>query len=212
MFLDELRKDPAYYFAMLFTITLSVTLHELAHGVVAVMLGDDTPIREGRMTLNPLVHMGKLSLAMLAIAGIAWGQMPVREDKLRGRFGVALVAAAGPAMNVLIGLIALVSLGLWIRFDTRTADELPKLLYAIRYLLPLIGIANFMLAIFNLLPVPPLDGSNIARSLFPAVRNAMYAMRQTPIVFLIIFFFAGQFIFPWSIRLATKVVVAVRGS
>lgn len=211
MFLDELRENPAYFFGMVFTIIFSITLHELAHGVVAVWLGDDTPIRERRMTLNPLVHMGKLSLLMLVVAGIAWGQMPIREDKLRGRYGVALVAAAGPAMNVLIALVALVSLGLWIRFDTRTAGELPAILLKLRYLIRLVGIANIMLALFNLIPVPPLDGSNIVRSLFPAVRNLMEVMRQNQFAFLFVFFFAGPIIMPWTLTIAGRILVAARG-
>ena len=85
-------------------------LHELAHGWAAIWLGDQTPVRQGRMTGNPLVHMGPWSLLMLAVAGIAWGQMPIDRTRLRGRHGEAIVAAAGPAMNVLLALAALSTL------------------------------------------------------------------------------------------------------
>jgi len=211
MFIEELAHNPAYFFGMALTIIFSICLHELAHGLVAVWLGDDTPIRQGRMTLNPLMHMGPLSLVMLLVAGIAWGQMPVREDRLRGRYGVALVAAAGPAMNALLAAISLVGLGLWMRFDDRTTAELPRMLSNFQDLLWLIGYANILLMIFNLIPVPPLDGSNIVRSLMPALRNAMQAMRQAPFAFLIVFLFAGKYIGHWSNHLAVGILQIVRG-
>ena len=212
MFIDELSKNPSFYFGMAFTIIFSISFHELAHGLVAVWLGDDTPIQQRRMTLNPLVHMGPMSLLMLAIMGIAWGQMPVREDRLRGRYGVALVALAGPLTNMLLAAIALVALGLWMRFDHRAPADVPRTVSNAWDLLWMIGVANVMLAIFNLIPVPPLDGSNIVRSLTPSMGNLMASMRQVPIAFLAVFALAGYVIEPWSLKIATRVVLfVVRG-
>ena len=68
LFIKTVATDPAYFFAVLITVVISITLHELAHGFVAVKLGDDTPIHTGHMTLNPIVHMGIISLVLLAIA------------------------------------------------------------------------------------------------------------------------------------------------
>ncbi len=83
-----------------FWVILSITLHELGHGVAAIRVGDDTPIRLNRMTLNPLVHMGPTSLIVFAVVGIAWGAMPVNPYRFRGKHADALVAAAGPAVNI----------------------------------------------------------------------------------------------------------------
>jgi Zn-dependent protease len=211
MFIEYLTSDPSFFFGMALTIVFSICFHELAHGVAAVWLGDDTPIKEGRMTLNPLVHMGIFSLIMLLLAGVAWGQMPVREDRLRGRYGVALVAAAGPAMNAIIAFASLGALGLWMRFDSRLPEELPRMVFNLRYLMILAGYANIMLAIFNLIPVPPLDGSSIVRSLTPSMRDAMLAMRRAPIAFLLVFLVAGRFISPWSMTIASRFLKFVSG-
>src|SRR5579862_344316 len=105
MFIENLTQDPQYFWAMIIAVVVSICLHELAHGIVAIWLGDRTPIELGRITLNPLVHMGLPSLIVLLISGIAWGAMPVNERRLRGKYAPALVAAAGPAMNVLIAVI-----------------------------------------------------------------------------------------------------------
>src|SRR5438309_6666732 len=109
LFIEYLQKEPRFFFAWVLTIVVSVCLHELAHGLVAVWLGDDTPIQQERMTLNPLVHMGPSSLICLLLAGIAWGAMPVNTNRLRGRYGGALVAAAGPLTNILLATLALLS-------------------------------------------------------------------------------------------------------
>src|SRR3954447_26147620 len=114
-FIENLQKDPRFFLAVCITVVVSISLHELAHGIVAIWLGDRTPIETGHMTLNPAVHLGPISLICLLLAGIAWGSMPVTPSRLRGRYGDALVAAAGPIMNLLLGAIALVALGLWRR-------------------------------------------------------------------------------------------------
>jgi len=135
MFIEELGKNPAFFWGMVLVIIFSICFHELAHGLVAVWLGDDTPIEEGRLTLSPFVHMGLFSLICLLVAGIAWGAMPVNENRLRGRYGVALVAIAGPATNVLLAGLALGGLGLWMRADPRASADLPQMAQNARYLL-----------------------------------------------------------------------------
>jgi Zn-dependent protease len=168
MFIEQLSKNPRYFFATVIAIVLSVCLHELAHGIVAIWLGDDTPLDTGHMTLNPLVHMGPMSLVMLAIAGIAWGAMPVDPTRLRGRYGDAMVSLAGPVSNVLLATLAIVPLGLWMRFDLRHTHELSQFAYNGRYLLWIFARTNVLLAIFNMIPVPPLDGSHVLGSLLPS--------------------------------------------
>jgi len=147
------------YFAVIFTVVVSIVLHELAHGWMAIKLGDNTPNRYGRMTGNPLVHMGPYSLVVLFLMGIAWGQMPIDPTRLRGKFGEAKVAFAGPAVNLMLAFSALVGLGLWWRLAPFTEVEGPpanglKLLFYFGYY-------NILLFIFNMMPIPPLDGSHI---------------------------------------------------
>jgi Zn-dependent protease len=144
----------------------SIVLHELAHGWAALRLGDTTPRDTGHMTWNPLVHMGPWSLIVFAVIGIAWGAMPVDPGRIRGRHGDAIVAAAGPAMNLLLATISLVGLVLWSAFAARlgATDPLRSNLETFFYLGALL---NLVLAGFNLMPVLPLDGGRIASSLSP---------------------------------------------
>jgi len=162
MFITMLEKDPLFFFGAFFTVVVSVCLHELAHGWAAIHQGDDTPIRLGHMTFNPLVHMGAVSLILFAVAGIAFGAMPVDPTRFRSRYGEAFVAAAGPAMNLLLAVVSLLALGLWMRWggpiDPETVSP-----YVVngRELLWIFSTTNVALCLFNLLPIPPLDGSAI---------------------------------------------------
>lgn len=169
LFINYLWEDPKLFFAVVITVVVSVTLHELAHGWVAIRLGDNTPIYTGHMTLNPVVHMGVFSLVLLAVAGIAFGQMPVDRTRLRGKYGESLVAVAGPVTNLLLGLLGALGLGLWARFGTINNQSQPQLNAYL--LLSIFMTFNFALAVFNILPVPPLDGSWIAANFFPPYRR-----------------------------------------
>ncbi len=159
-FITLLQSNPPYYAAAVMTIIVSITLHELAHGFAAIKLGDDTPEYSGHMTWNPITHMGPFSIAAAFLAGIAWGSMPVDPTRLKGRYAEAIVAAAGPAVNLLLAILAFTSLGLWMRYggpigpaDYRTENG--------HMVLEVVGRFNLLLCVFNLLPVPPLDGSKI---------------------------------------------------
>ncbi len=164
MFIQSLL-DPdqrLFYVSWVITVIFSITLHELAHGLMALRRGDHTPVELGHMTINPLVHMGPFSLAALFFLGIAWGAMPVNPSRLRGKYGEALVALAGPVTNLLLAFLGLTGLGLWLRFgqapDTTFLDNVQTFLWVF-------GAANFVLCLFNLLPLPPLDGSRILANL-----------------------------------------------
>jgi len=214
MFIHYASSDLRFFLAVIVTVIVSICLHELAHGVVAIGLGDRTPIESGHMTLNPAVHMGLFSVICLLLAGIAWGSMPVDPRRLRGRFSPALVAAAGPAANVLLALAALVSLGVWQRLDLRRGDELSIPLANLQYLLRVFGTTNFMLAIFNLIPIPPLDGSRIAANFSGAYSRLMSGLSMTGglmVLFLLVFMFAGRVIIPLAASLAESVLQFARG-
>ena len=180
-------------------VIVSIALHELAHGWTAIKLGDDTPIRTGHMTWNPMVHMGPFSFAALLLMGIAWGAMPVDPSRLRGKHADTLVTAAGPLMNLALALVVLLVLVFWEPFaggylfsGVTVQDPLKTNL-----LIFLITGAklNCVLMLFNLLPVPPLDGGRILMNLVPSYDRLMRSEHGQFIglgIFILFFvFFAG---------------------
>jgi len=173
MLISELMDgDYVYYLSVVTTVVISIVLHELGHGVAAIWQGDDTPRVTGHMTLDPMVHMGGMSLVLLFVIGIAFGQMPVNPSRFRGRFGRALVAAAGPAVNVVLALLGLTALALWLRAtDTPLVFEsfhgLRETLNNGQFFLFIFGYINIVLFLLNLIPIPPLDGSTVLADLSP---------------------------------------------
>lgn len=146
----------------IFWVIFSITMHELAHGWAALWQGDDTPRRLNRLTANPLVHMGGTSLLVFLIIGIAWGVMPVDPSRFRwGRRGRVVVSAAGPAMNLLLASMALTLLIGWLALGPQGGNLSRNL----AIFLFTGGWLNILLAFFNLLPIPPLDGSSILSGL-----------------------------------------------
>jgi Zn-dependent protease len=162
-FIENLFTHPVFFFRVVIIIIASVCLHELAHGVAALSQGDDTPEKSGHMTLNPVVHMGVPSLVLLCIAGIAWGQMPVNPNKFRSpKWSNILVSAAGPLMNLVLALtfIGLMRLTLDVNFLSFLSLDF----------LYLVAQFNLILCVFNLLPIPPLDGFHVASEFFPRLK------------------------------------------
>ena len=165
--------DRFFYLSMVVIIVVSIVLHELAHGWMALKLGDETPRREGRMTGNPLVHMGPWSLLILGVFGIAWGQMPIDASRLRGRYGSTWVALAGPLCNLLLAFACTTALGLWLGLagPADAADPAQAIAHRGQLFLQFAAFANVLLFAFNLLPIPPLDGSHVASDCSPAYRR-----------------------------------------
>jgi Zn-dependent protease len=148
--------------SQIFWVIFSITMHELAHGWAALWQGDDTPRRLHRMTANPLVHMGGFSLLMFALVGIAWGVMPVDPSRFRWRRkGRIVVSGAGPAMNLALAFVALTLCSVWVRYGPGSNP----LQANVETFLLTGGWLNIVLALFNLLPIPPLDGSGILSGL-----------------------------------------------
>ncbi|MGI6225253.1 MAG: site-2 protease family protein [Peptococcales bacterium] len=150
-------------------VLIAITFHELAHGYVAYRLGDPTPKIQGRLTLNPVSHLDPLGALLLLIAGFGWAK-PVevnpyyfRKDRQRG---MMLVALAGPLTNVLIAFIGALIFNYLGDYGTLTYIFLSNLI-----------IINIYLAAFNLLPIPPLDGSKILAGLLPkSSLNFIYSL------------------------------------
>jgi Zn-dependent protease len=179
-------------------LIFSVIVHEVSHGYMAYYLGDNTAKYAGRLNLNPLNHLelfGSFLLPIMSyLAGgfiIGWAKpVPFNPYNLRNqRWGEALVAVAGPLANICIALI----FGLAIRFGI-----LAQFGDAFVSIARLIVFINLVLATFNLIPVPPLDGSKIIFSVLP---NRLYSIRQffeRNQIFILIFFvfFLWQFVLP----------------
>ncbi len=186
-------------------VILSICLHELAHGWVAVRLGDDTPIISGHMTWNPVVHMGMFSLIVLVFLGIAWGLMPINPSKLRGRYAETLVAIAGPLMNIALALVALLGLVIWVPLcqgqigaSLTISDPLATNMQSF---LAVGAMLNILLFLFNMLPLPPLDGSRILMNLSPAYTRMLQSDTGRWIMiggFVLVFFVFGAIIFVFS--------------
>ncbi len=106
MLFETLLTNPIFFLRTILIVVISITLHELAHGFVALSQGDDTPKRTGHLTLNPVVHMGWESIIFLCLAGIAWGQMPINPARFRHKkISNILVSAAGPILNLCLGIL-----------------------------------------------------------------------------------------------------------
>ena len=117
MMIEILQQDPILYLRIAVIIIISITLHELAHGMVAISQGDDTPLKKGHITLNPIVHMGLYSIAMLLVIGITWGAMPVDPLKFRyPRWSHFFVALAGPLLNLVLTIISIVLINLTLTY------------------------------------------------------------------------------------------------
>lgn len=192
---ELLHSQPELLVAWIFWVIFSICLHELAHGWTAIRLGDRTPIETGHMTWNPLVHMGWMSLVMFAVAGIAWGAMPVNPSRMRGKYAEAQVAVAGPLTNLGLAIISMVGGGLWLRFGGGVVGDewygyVMTFFFAGAFL-------NLILAVFNLAPVPPLDGSKILAEFSSGYRQMLHNPQFQMVgilVFMGLFFYAGDVI------------------
>ncbi len=202
LFIQRLADAPRFFFAVVITVVISIMLHELAHGWMAIRHGDDTPIRSGHMIGNPLVHMGGFSIILLLVVGIAWGAMPINPSRMRGRYAEAKVAAAGPATNLLLALVALTALGLWMRLGTLPEPDTP--MANVSYLLGIFGFINLALCLFNLLPIPPLDGSHILANFHHGYARFINNPHNQGVMLLMFFFIFvfGSGIFAASTRAA----------
>ncbi|MBO5760227.1 MAG: site-2 protease family protein [Lentisphaeria bacterium] len=159
-----LFNDPYHFFMIFLIVVFSVCLHEFFHAWAAVTEGDES-LRD-HLTLNPLKQMGVMSIIMFLFLGIAWGSVPVRKDVLRGRKSLLKIALAGPAANMLLYLIAFVLLFCICKWadqgDMEDMRNRTLLLFTVT-----MGVYNFVLLLFNLLPVPGLDGWHILKYFFP---------------------------------------------
>lgn len=207
---------PGLDFTIIIIILIfSVILHELAHGYSALMLGDHTAKYAGRLTLNPLKHLdpfGSVIIPLLlhfSATGIIFGwakPVPYNPYNLRNqRWGEAIVASSGPLTNLLLALIfgLVIRIGMFSGFLSQSFIDMAS--YVV--------IINIVLAIFNLVPIPPLDGSKVLFSILPyRFQDLRNILERFGLIILIIFVLVGwQYVFPvivWLFKIVTGIGIS----
>ena len=162
MLISTLFSDPTIFLVIILSLIYALTIHEFSHALAATYLGDNTAKFSGRLNLNPLSHMEFFGTLMLLFAGFGWGKpVPVNPYNLRWRrWGTAFVALAGPLSNF-------ISVAIFAGIVNVLSNFVPAGSLVFDFLFYLIFI-NFILGIFNLIPIPPLDGSKVLFAILPS--------------------------------------------
>ena len=208
MLIKMLFSSPLQFLMICLILMFSICLHEYCHAWMAYREGDEGAAEY--MSLNPLRQMGGISLLMMAIIGIAWGAVPVNPSRLRSRWSMLKVSLAGPAANLLLFLIAAAAV-----FGIEFAGLERKMFPAAYFFLSL-GIYNFTLMVFNLLPAPGMDGWNILAELFPGIRKISSEFAKGTMLALILLAIVGvQYLFmagAWLMFLSAHLGAWFRGA
>lgn len=190
--------EPAELIARIVVLLVAFTIHELAHAVTADYLGDNTPRLMGRMTLNPLAHLDPLGSLLLLVSGFGWAKPvmvnPLRMHKVPNiRAAMALVAIAGPVSNIIMAIMAAIPFRLGLLFPEmgNSAGIFPS----ISFLLTEFIWINLVLAVFNMIPLAPLDGSKVLTGLVPKeMAHRLQGLEQYGPIILLILIFSGRFL------------------
>jgi len=203
MFIRLLWESPLAFVVILFLVTFSVCCHEFMHAFVALKMGDDTAACRGHLTLNPLKQMGLISLLMMIFIGIAWGQVPINRANFRSRAGLVATILAGPLTN----------LALWVIFILihLTAGKLGSR-GQIMFMLEYGAMLNLVLFVFNMLPVPGLDGFNIISEFFPGLfRRDSEIVKGAYFLLAALLFSCSKWIFGLAFALTDGILRALYG-
>jgi Zn-dependent protease len=186
--LRTLQTDPNQFVGFVIAIVLGITVHEFMHAYAAHRLGDDTARLMGRLTLDPRAHFDLFGTLLLVLAGFGYGKpVPVNEGRLRGPLATSMVALAGPLANFAIAAVVAIPL----RFGG--VDPFGG---AYTEILSLVVVYNCVLGIFNLIPIPPLDGSNVVYGLLPPRAQWQWRSFQQygPLLLLALLWFGFRFL------------------
>lgn len=205
---------------LLIPLILSLTVHEFFHAWTAWRLGDDTAARMGRLTLNPLPHIDPIGTILLPLAGVPFGwAKPVPVDIRRIRRDVSMtkgniiISAAGPISNIGLAILSSIVFALLYRF----APDAMGRGHGWRELLAMLIQVNVALALFNLLPIPPLDGSHVAEALVPFRFRGLWETfaRFSPFVLLAFFFFGRGLLtgpMSWVLGVLQALITTIAGA
>jgi len=193
--------------ALIPAMVLAIVCHEVAHGWMALALGDPTAREQRRLSFNPLRHVDPVGTVilpgMLALSGapvFGWAKpVPVNKWRLRNpRFGMMAVAAAGPGTNLMLAALAAVVLGLLTRILGADEPNAGVGEFVTTFVVAFLQI-NIFLALFNLLPIPPFDGSHIVEGLLPDPAARAYAgLRPYGLLLMIVLLLVVPWLFPGS--------------
>ena len=201
--------------SLIIPLILSLSVHEWAHAVSAYKLGDDTASRMGRMTLDPIVHIDPIGTLLVPLMGVPFGwakPVPVNPANFRPDVsmakGMMITAAAGPAANVVLAVLCTVVYALTFRFAPTFFVEQEALIH-------LLGICiniNVVLALFNMLPIPPLDGGRIVEGFVPYKWRSQWDQfsRYSPLLLLGVLMFGGGLL-AWPLGLANQMLGSLIG-
>ena len=177
-------------------LTISLSFHEMAHAWAAYKLGDDTAALQGRLTMNPLAHLDPIGALVIMLAGIGWAKpVPINPARFTRRIslkkGLMLTSLAGPMANVVLAFVASI-LHAATAFAIYTLGE-GNILSMLEQLFYFLYFANTALAVFNLLPIPPLDGYKIFGAALPneVYYRVMSYERYIGLIFLMLVLFGG---------------------
>ena len=184
--LSYLFSNPLMFVFSLIALLLAITIHEFSHALAADFLGDPTPRLQKRLTLNPKAHLDPFGLLFLFFFGFGWGR-PVEFDPFNlknPRRDAAIISLAGPISNLILALILSISLKLFIFFKIKTLYTIGSLFFV-----PMIYL-NVVLAVFNFLPVYPLDGFKIVGGVLPEKQaKEWYQLERYGLIFLLMMLF-----------------------
>jgi Zn-dependent protease len=203
--LNLLLKDPLAFFVIAIPLLYAVIFHELAHGWVAYRMGDPTAKALGRLTINPLKHLDPMGTLMLFLFGFGWAKpVPVNPNYLQDRRkGMILVSSAGIITNMLLAFCALF---LYQLLSPSPSGLAAQLLYYFARI-------NILLAAFNLIPLPPLDGSKILMGFAsPGLRNSLARLERYGLFIIIGLLYLGVLepvirFFEWLIIMLIKLLM-----
>ncbi len=192
---------------LLIVAATALPVHEFAHAYVAYKLGDSTARYQGRLTLNPLSHLDPIGTLMLVFVGVGWAKpVPINPRNFQNpKLGMALSSLAGPVSNLILGLVLMIIYKLMVTAGLISGSSA---LFMVSTILSIMISTNVYLAVFNLLPIPPLDGSRLLFYFLPE-RYYFQIMRYERFIFMGVFFLLWTGALSVPLRFVTNILIGL---